>query len=330
MGIKLKPIYIRFHSFGGMRLIREYFRMGLLPMIMKRTIQTVIRGRSLENVVDATYNEVDKFLRKKYRPLMLQLIEKYQHIGGGTEYTSKIWFCWLQGLENAPALVKACLASQKKFIPHKEHVIITLDTYKQYVSLPTFIEEKYQQGKMPSALFSDLIRLELLIHHGGTWIDSTVLCTGSNYPKEYLDCDLFMFQYIRPKDKKFAGISNWFISARSNNKFLLVLRDMLYQYWKDYDCTIEYYIFHRFFYMIAQECPEVITNMPKGYNPTPILLGRRLNDDFDEKWWQKITAACSFHKTTYRVKKQALQNKNSFYSRIMEMYSDEKRQTGVE
>ena len=82
--------------------------------------------------------------------------------------------------------------------------------------------------------------------------------------------------------------------------------------------------------MIAKEYPEVITAMPKGYNPTPILLGRRLNDDFDEKWMQKITAACSFHKTTYRVKKQTLQNKNSFYSKIIELYSDEKKQTGFE
>ena len=76
MGIKLKPIYSRFHSFGGMGLIREYFRLGLMPMILKQTIQTVIRGRSLENVVNATYNEVDKFLRKKYSPLMFQLVEK--------------------------------------------------------------------------------------------------------------------------------------------------------------------------------------------------------------------------------------------------------------
>lgn len=99
MGIKLKPIYIRFHSFGGMRLIREYFRMGLLPMIMKRTIQTVIRGRSLENVVDATYSEVDKFLRKKYRPLMLQLIEKYQHIGGVQNILPKYGFAGYKDLK---------------------------------------------------------------------------------------------------------------------------------------------------------------------------------------------------------------------------------------
>lgn len=289
-------------------------------MIVKQTIQTILHRHSLEKVVDLTYYEVDKFLRKKYHPLMLQLIKKYSNIEQG-ETSSKIWFCWLQGFEKAPTLVKACLASQKKFITDKEHIIITLDTYKQYITLPTFIEEKYKKGKIPPALFSDLIRLELLIRHGGTWIDSTVLCTGDTYPKEYLNCDLFMFQYIRQKDKAFAGISNWFISARSNNRYLLVLRDMLYQYWKDYDCTLEYYIFHRFFGMIAKECPEVIRDMPKGYNPTPILLGRRLNDNFDEKWMQKLTDVCCFHKTTYRIKKKTLRNKNSFYSKIIEKYS---------
>ena len=63
------------------------------------------------------------------------------------------------------------------------------------------------------------------------------------------------------------------------------------------------------------------TAMPKGYNPTPILLGRRLNDDFDEKWMQKLTDICCFHKTTYRIKRGTLQNKNSFYSKIIEKYS---------
>lgn len=322
MKLKLKPITSRFSSFGGMKLIQEYSRMGLLPGILSQTVQTIARGHSLEDVVDYTYAKVDKFLQEKYRPLMFQLIKKYNNIKGGTESSSRIWSCWLQGLEHAPLSVKTCLASQKKFITDKEHIIITLDTYKQYVSLPAFIEEKYKQGKIPPALFSDLIRLELLIKHGGTWIDSTVLCTGNHYPKEYLDCDLFMFQYIRSDGKTFAGISNWFISAKSNNKLLLILRDMLYQYWRDYDCTLEYYIFHRFFYMIAKEYPDEIAAMPKGYNPTPLWLARRFNDEYDEKWMQMLTDKCCFHKTTYRISQQTQQNKNSFYSRIMEMYSN--------
>lgn len=320
MGIDLHHISSRFSSFGGMKLIREYYRMGLFPDILKRTITTIVHGRSFKNVVYPIYATIDQYLYKKYRPLMLQLKEKYDGETMG-ETTPKIWFCWLQGLDNAPQLIKTCLASQKRFIHGKEHIIITLETYKDYISLPSFFEEKFKNGKIPPALFSDLIRLELLIRYGGTWIDATVLCTGSNYPEDYLDCNLFMYQYVRPQNKTFAGISNWFISAKSNNKLLLILRDMLYQYWKDYDCVLEYYIFHRFFSMIAKEYPEEIAAMPKGYNPTPLWLGMRLNEKYDEKWMQQITSQCCFHKTTYRIKKQTYKDKNSFYSQIISQYS---------
>lgn len=315
MNLKLRQITSRFHSFGGMRLVREYVRMGLLPKILKSTVKAVVHGKSLETVVNAAYADVDRFLYTKYRPVMLRLKERYKDEQMGVS-SPKVWSCWLQGLGNAPEIVKVCLASKKEYIKDKEHVFISLANYKEYISLPAFIEEKYRKGRIPPALFSDLIRLELLIRYGGTWMDATILCTGDNYPKEFLNSDLFLYRYLRADRKTFAGISNWFISARSNHKVLLILRDMLYQYWQDYDCLIEYYVFHRFFCMIVREYPEVLADMPEGYNPAPILLAKRQNDEYDAEWMRKLAQDTCFHKTTYRVKEQAKLNPNSFYSRI--------------
>ncbi|MCM1107637.1 MAG: capsular polysaccharide synthesis protein [Clostridium sp.] len=59
---------------------------------------------------------------------------------------------------------------------------------------------------------------------------------------------MFLFQYIR-SDGRVAGYSNWFITSCTNNRLLLVLRDMLYAYWRDFDCVLDYYIFHFFFSM---------------------------------------------------------------------------------
>lgn len=99
MGIKLKPIYSRFRSFGGMQLMREYFRMGLFPTILKRTIQTVIHGRSLESVVYSTYNDIDKFLYKRYHSLMLQLVNKYDNRErGGQNHPTRYGFAGCKGL----------------------------------------------------------------------------------------------------------------------------------------------------------------------------------------------------------------------------------------
>ncbi len=318
--MKFNSILNRFHSFGGMRLVREYIRIGLFPSILSQFMRTLLGMQSLETSVDLVFLKVDKFLRNKYRTFMFQLIEKYKDEALGNS-APKVWSCWFQGFDSAPELVRICIASRKYFISDKEHVFITLENYSEYISLPQYIEEKFHKGIIPMALFSDLIRLELLIRYGGTWMDSTVLCTGNTYPKSFFDCDLFMFQYLRPKTNAFAGISNWFISARSNHRLLLVLRDMLYQYWKDYDCVLQYFIFHRFFYMIIHEFPETITNMPKGIHPAPALLAKHLTDEYDEKWMSELLAKTCFHKLTYRLSKQAVNNEHTYYAEIVRRFS---------
>ena len=95
------------------------------------------------------------------------------------EHPKIVWWCWLQGLDNAPDIVKACLRSLQRHLP-KDYEIRIIDehNWKEWVTLPQYIVEKRSAGRIPAALFSDLLRLELLIKYGGTWIDATVLCTG--------------------------------------------------------------------------------------------------------------------------------------------------------
>jgi hypothetical protein len=69
---------------------------------------------------------------------------------------------------------------------------------------------------------------------------------------KFLDALLFVFQYTNEGSVS-VSISNWFITACRNNEVLMVLREMLYAYWRDYDCVLDYYIFHLFFAMISKE-----------------------------------------------------------------------------
>ena len=89
--------------------------------------------------------------------------------------------------------------------------------------------------------------------------------------KKYLDADLFLFQYTKQGSIP-VSISNWFISVHSNNEALIVLRDMLYAYWKDYDCVLDYYIFHLFFAMISKEYPEQMAAMPYAQSQRSLVL----------------------------------------------------------
>ena len=152
------------------------------------------------------------------------------------------------------------------------------------------MEEKYAKGIIPDALFSDLIRLELLIKYGGTWMDATVMIMGNNYPKEVFDRALFMPQYIN-RDGTWAGISNRMITASRENHLLILSREMLYEYWRRYDCVVDYYIFHLFFRMIARKYPDEVETMPflNSYHSIELLehLGEHGQSDKLQRFFVK-------------------------------------------
>lgn len=319
----VKKLWFRYKQFGGWRLVREYMKMGLAGYTVRMIVKCAKSGQPFKKVYPYITLRVDEILRKRYEGLMMELLKKDWGEESVGEERNTVWFSWLQGLENAPELVKACYNSQRRYLKDKKFVIITADNYKDFISLPEHIERKWKEGIIPSAMASDIIRLELLIKYGGTWIDSTVLCTGNDFDEKILENSLFFPQYYRKDNDKIAGISNWFISANANNKMLNVLKEMLCQYWRDYDCVVEYFFFHRFFMMIANTLPEEMEKMPR-YGSVPCLqLEMRSSDDFDERWYGKITSMVCFHKLNYRVNSRAIENKNSYYNKLLSLYREE-------
>lgn len=291
----------RIRQFGGLRLVRAYVKAGM-GSVMWRQAWDVVRGRES---VDEAYGKIrmaaGQHLLKQYSELIEQLSQTYKAMALEQRRSDKVWVCWLQGFETAPELVKMCVASMKKYLIDKEIVLVSYQNYKEYATMPDFIVRKYEQGLMPPALFSDLLRLELLIKHGGTWMDASILCSGSHYPKEIMDCDLFMFQALRKGDPRFYGTSNWFITACTNNRLLLVLRDLLLQYWQEYDCTLNYYMFHDFFYEIAKLFPEEIAAMPRKNRLLPLMVLDRNGSIPNKEWLAELKKRCCFHKLNYRL-----------------------------
>ncbi len=184
--------------------------------------------------------------------------------------------------------------------------------------------EKRKKGVIPAALFSDILRLELLIKYGGTWIDSTVLMTDPEtlmkreWLDEILEADLFMFQY-RDREKRIAGIGNWFIVARPEHWALKTVRDVLYAYWRDYDCVVDYYIFHHVFGWIAERHPEVVEAMPKRWAVPSLYLRDRLAMDYDAAFWQELTQHVCLHKLNYRKEGEAMRNGRSYWCEVVKM-----------
>ena len=102
-----------------------------------------------------------------------------------------IWFYWEQGIENAPAIVKKCYESVVRNKPDGwDIVVLNKKSAKEYISMPPFIEELYEHGKIWKALYADLLRLALLYKYGGIWNDATCYVTRQ-IPEEILNNPLF-------------------------------------------------------------------------------------------------------------------------------------------
>ena len=335
-----KKLITRYRQFGGFRLVVEYAKLGALFPAIKAGFTCVIKRQSFKAIYPEVLKRVEPRLVTKYSHIVeefkssstseatksitrcLSNENHNENENNASTGSATVWFCWLQRIDDAPEIVKACYNSIKRNIPNREIKVIDAKNWKEYVELPEYIVKKWENGRIPAALFSDLLRLELLIKYGGTWIDSTVLCTGFKFQapsvQEYLDADLFLFQYSRPGSKEIS-ISNWFITARKDNEVLMVLREMLHAYWKDYDCVLDYYMFHLFFSMIAKEYPEVIARMPYAYSPNSLVLLHHWGEKFDQQKWDKLTRQVSFHKLAFRVPQNVIEDKDNYYNHILSL-----------
>ena len=307
-------------QFGGLKLVWQYTKLGALWPAVRMGTRCLVTGRSFKAIYPEVLRKVEPQLEAKYAPLIRTSRIKYLEAKLEHKRSKIIWLCWLQGYENAPEMVKVCCASIRKHLPGYEIKWIDNNNWREFVQLPGYVVRKWEQGRIPAANFSDLLRLELLVRYGGTWMDSTVLCTGETSKglplSAYLDTDLFVFQYSKPGDEE-INISNWFISACTNNEVLMVLRDMLLAYWRDYDCTVDYYIFHLFLSLVAKEFPEQIAAMPYGSSQRSIALMRHWGEPFDQEKWDRLVSRVGFHKLSYRVDRSVMEDKENYYHWIL-------------
>lgn len=303
---------------GGLRLLGNYIRMGLMGEAFRQGLNVVLKRCSLEVAYSRMQTKIRPKLQRRYGPLMHNLILHYKEVMLKNCRSRRIWIFWEQGLDKAPEIVKICNQSVRKHLADYEIKTLDAGNLKEYISLPGYIEEKHRKGIIPNAQYSDLVRLELLTKYGGTWMDATVLCTGGKIPNEMFESDLFLFQRLQKGHNEFLGISNWFIHACSNHIILLLLRDMLMEYWKKNNCLMDYFLFHFFFGMIAQVFPQEIAAIPKIDNGFPHYLAMRLGDCYDDRWMQELKKRTSFHKLTYKFDNSMCCKEGTFYRAIVD------------
>ena len=108
-----------------------------------------------------------------------------------TQVDEPIWLFWNTGLEQAPEIVRTCYQSVKKYAG-RQVVLLTENNVQNYINMPDYLNEKLKSGALPLAIYTDLMRVALLEHYGGTWMDATILLTDG-IPQEILNSDFLCF-----------------------------------------------------------------------------------------------------------------------------------------
>ncbi len=255
-------------------------------------------------------------LRKKYKKnienLKIRINREYpesEHI-----ISKKVWVCWLQGIENAPQVVKVCYQSILNNLYDREIVLLDNNNFSEYVDIPDFIIKKYNKGIITPTHFSDILRLELLKKYGGTWIDATMFITDKNLPDYMLNDKLFICQSI---EDTAAQIESFFITSESNNKIITMTLELLYKYWEKHNVLIHYLLMFYFFKIATEEFENEWADVIPFSRTAVKSLDYNLENPFNERVFKEILKITPIHKLTY---KKPI-NDGSYFDYIIKHYN---------
>lgn len=247
-------------------------------------------------------------IKKKYQNFFNE-ISLYNHTHKNSKY---IFWCWLQNKENAPILYKSTLNSLYRNAKNHTIIIINNTNIKNFIKIPTYILEKYKKKYISNAHFSDILRLELLIKFGGTWIDSSVLLTKYNY--KIFKQDLFFFR--NPFNNSIIG-SNWFISSEKSSPVLKTTRDLIYEHWRINNKSINYFIFHIFLTFSFNRYFKDYTNIPYYSFIEVHYLFTELIKRYNRLKYKIILKVSDIHKLTIKIGNRTRTN---FIAKIINEY----------
>lgn len=228
-----------------------------------------------------------------------------------------VFVMWLQGMENAPEIVKRCIESQMRYLPDKKFVFLDEQNYKDYAELPEFILEKRSAGIIGHAHFSDLVRNAVLIKNGGYWIDATLYLTDGELFKDIDRLPLFMPSYYYfGFNPEIMELNNWLIYSSTNNNMLCLLQELLYAYWKEYDRAQNYFIYHIMESIVNDFYKDEYKAIPIVGQAQAHVLATYIYDIFDETKYNMLKKTTGIHKLSTRFEQDKLQE-GTFYDYLI-------------
>ncbi len=330
----LRKLYFKYLLYTPYKLnIVEYIIIKLCNVIKSTFSITNINNRRHKQItilgIKFKFRLKNRLNNFKSKTNVAEYIHKYKYIL--TEnvdikpvpgFDNVIWSCWLQGIENAPLIVKYAINTIIEKNPKLKLIIITAKNMDQYIEIPSYIKKKHEEGIISNTHLSDYIRLCLLQKYGGTWVDATC-CFTEEIPENILNSEFFQFvnyTYCSLKSVPSANIqkfmrkfspnlcfthtgSSWFLHAKPNNSIINKTKQLIEAYWYNEDHLVDYFLFHYFLTFAVQNnesCRNIFNMMPKYNNIYPHLLQKCLYEKFNEILFDDICQNSFVHKLTYK------------------------------
>ena len=227
--IGLGEIFANTREFGlRIAIIRYRRKLGLI---------------SVENYVDAISTQMEKELcqvTERYKQNQVAGFKKEHDFGDKIP----VFMCWFQGKDAMPEWCRACYENLLQIAPpNTEVVFLTYENYLSYVDIPEFVTQKYKEGKMCAANYSDMVRYMLLATYGGCWIDAAIYLNDGVF-QTALAHELYTPRFYReghPLEDasrgRWAG-NVWF--SRSALSLFAYVTEALIEFWSKHDRALEY------------------------------------------------------------------------------------------
>ena len=115
--------------------------------------------------------------------------------------------------------------------------------------------------------------------------------------------------------------SSWFMVSAPHDPIVELTRDMLFQYWEDYDCLKHYFLVHMFFTIAARTFREEWEHVPFLSNQLPFQMLDARFDEYTEERMKHFEGISDFHKLSYKPKDGVMPSVSSIFQHIIDQYN---------
>ncbi len=210
------------------------------------------------------YSTILSFMKKD----CASVLDKYRNMDVklSGSVPKHLWVLWWQGKDKLPPIVSECVDRMKRLEGY-ELTMLDKDNISSYIDLSDVLP-LYKNGEISIQFFSDIIRMRLLRHHGGFWVDSTMAIMDKDFFND-IESSYSFYSVKLEKFKEWWNVSGgrwsaYFWATVPDNPFFAYMDDCFTYFALKHKAIVDYF--------------QIDFTARTGYNELPWF--RKLVDSF--------------------------------------------------